>query len=211
MNMGTMIDTIENAITTEPEVDDATNQADDFTAEEQLADEISTLWGNHVRLSGDRRTTAKELRLIRARLAERLFEMKQILSRPDAGRGGQWRSWLLARHIPRSTADRLVTRHAETLDTHSENVPTEAIPEPSERDVQRLFASLWPGLRKKLTTPESAYAFIRCFVYGFSLTYKWQEEGILVFEPGFESSSADTAARVLTEEDAGDEDSGEEV
>jgi len=94
--MGTMLEAIEDTITQEPggaapaaEVQPGATHSDDRAMENQLAQEISELWSNHVRLSGDRKATAKELRLIRARLAERLHEMKSLLSRP--GCLGQWR------------------------------------------------------------------------------------------------------------------------
>ena len=115
-HMSTMLETTQNAINPESETgietQSITTQSDDSTIENQLTDEIKTLWWNHVRLSADRKTTTKELRQIRASLAERLYAMKSLLSRP--GRGGQWRSWLKERGIPRSSADRLPT-HAETL------------------------------------------------------------------------------------------------
>lgn len=109
-----MLETIQNAITPESETgietQSITTQADDSTFENQLTVEIKTLWSDNVRLSSDRKATAKELRQIRASLAERLYAMKSLLSRP--GRGGQWRSWLKERGIPRSSADRLCDRHA---------------------------------------------------------------------------------------------------
>src|ERR1035437_7246393 len=115
--MGTMLDTIENATISEPEPEaetqPGTTRPDDGEIETQLTEEISSLWNQHTRLSADRKATSKELRQIRASLAERLSGMKSLLSRP--GRLGQWRGWLNQRGIPRSTADRLVARHAVSL------------------------------------------------------------------------------------------------
>ena len=89
--MGTMLEAIDNTITLEPKTEGqpGTAVADDSATENQLTAEITALWSDHVRLNGDRKATAKELRLIRARLAERLHEMKSLLSRP--GCLGQWR------------------------------------------------------------------------------------------------------------------------
>ena len=212
--MGTMVEIVETAITHEPQVGDGTNitQGDDTAIETQLTDEISTLWSNHVRLSADRKATAKELRQIRTTLAERLYEMKSILSRP--GRGGEWRGWLRERGIPRSSADRLVARHAETLCAGGENVPTGAISEPSEADIERLFNSLWPRMEQRLPTLRSAYHFVRWCVGSFGLPYEMHSKGILVLYPEVETASA-TAPAVVTgavaASGAGDGNSGEVV
>jgi hypothetical protein len=108
--MDATVDAIQDVVTAEPdaEVQVGTTQFDDTAIETRLTQEISALWGTHLRLSADRKATAKELRQIRASLAERLSAMKSLLSRP--GRGGQWRGWLRQQSIPRSTADRLVAR-----------------------------------------------------------------------------------------------------
>jgi hypothetical protein len=51
--MATMVETIQNAIIPELEVDaqPGTTQPDDSTNENQLTEEINTLWSNHLRLS----------------------------------------------------------------------------------------------------------------------------------------------------------------
>ncbi|MGA3169067.1 MAG: hypothetical protein ABSF14_23460, partial [Terriglobia bacterium] len=76
--MGTMLDTIENALIPEPdaETQSGTTQPDDTAIETQLTQEISDLWSSHVRLSVSRKATSKEMRQIRASLAERLAAMK---------------------------------------------------------------------------------------------------------------------------------------
>ena len=129
--MEAILDAIQDIVAAEPtaEAHPVTAQPDDAIIETQLAQEISTLWSDHVRLSGDRKATSKELRLLRARLAERLHEMKTLLARP--GRGGQWRGWLRERGIPRShrrQAREPLRRDAES--GNDGNVPAGAIPEP---------------------------------------------------------------------------------
>jgi hypothetical protein len=109
--------------------------------------------------------------------------MKKILSRPDAGRGGQWRSWLRERGIPRSTADRLVARHAETLCADGENVPTGAISEPAKPTAEKLAETVWPSLKKVLTTGESVVQFIGCIVTASGVAHEWREEGLVIFNP----------------------------
>ncbi|MGA2609827.1 MAG: hypothetical protein ABSH01_20505 [Terriglobia bacterium] len=198
--MGTMLETIQNVVIPEPEPEaeaqPVTTPPEDSTIENQLTQEISELWSNHTLLSASRKTTAKELRQIRARLAERLYAMKNLLSHP--GRGGEWRGWLRERRIPRSTADRLVSRYSETLCVDRENVPSGAIPEPSEADIERLFNSLWPRLERRLPTPRSVYHFVRWFVGSFGLPYEMHKNGLLVLYPGVETPSA-TATAVMTE------------
>jgi hypothetical protein len=85
----------------------------DVEVESRLSEEVICLWGEHIRAAGQKKASAAELRVLRAQLAERLYQMKTLLSRP--GRGGGWRSWRSTVGIPRSTGDRLVERHAESL------------------------------------------------------------------------------------------------
>jgi len=182
--MATMADIVESYIISEAgaEVQPGATQADDSTIETQLAKEISTLWTQHVRLSSNRKTTAKELRLVRAHLAERLAAMKAILSRP--GRGGQWRGWLKQQNIPRSTADRLVSRHAETLGAdHEENVPTGAISDSPKESAEKLAKAAWPRIKKVLTTDESVFQFLASIAEVSGVPHERREEGLMVFNP----------------------------
>ena len=179
--MGTMLETIENAIIQDPEAEaqPGTTRPDGTEIETQLTEEISTLWSSHVRLSADRKATAKELRQIRASLAERLSGMKSLLSRP--GRVGQWRGWLRQQGIPRSTADRLVSRHAETLVGDNGNVPTGAISEPGEANAEKLAKNVWLRFGKLLTTDESVIQFIGCIVTASGVAHEQREEGLVIF------------------------------
>jgi hypothetical protein len=181
--MGTMVEIVENALIPEPdaEVQPGTLQPDDGAIENQLTKEISTLWSSHVRLSADRKATAKELRLIRGSLAERLHAMKSLLSRP--GRLGQWRRWLRQQGIPRSTADRLASRHAETLVGENGNVPTGAISEPGEANAEKLAKNVWLRFGKLLTTHESILRFIGCIVTASGVAHEQREEGLVIFNP----------------------------
>jgi hypothetical protein len=181
--MATIVEIVENAIIPEPETEaqPGTAQPDDSTIETQLTQEISDLWSDHVRLSTSRKTTSKELRQIRASLAERLAAMKSLLSRP--GRGGLWRSWLRERRIPRSTADRLVARHAETLCDDGENVPTGAISEPAKPTAEKLAETVWSSLKKVLTTGESVVEFIGCIAKVSGVPHEWQGIGLMIFYP----------------------------
>jgi len=167
-------------------------QPDDAIVETQLAQEISTLWSDHVRLSAGRRATSKELRQVRARLAERLHEMKSLLSRP--GRGGQWRPWLRERGIPRSTADRLVSRFAETLGIENGNVPTGAIPSSPEDSAERLARSVWQRVGKFLSTGELVVRFIGCIAEISGVGHEQRDEGLLIFKPAPEAADEVTAS-----------------
>jgi hypothetical protein len=178
-----MLETVENNIVhelePEAEAQPGTTQPDDSTNENQLTEEISTLWSDHVRLSASRKTTSKELRQIRASLTERLHAMKSLLSHP--GRGGQWRGWLKQRGIPRSTADRLVSRYSETLCSRDENVPTGAISGPGEADAEKLAKNVWLRIGKLLTTHESILRFIGCIVTASGVAHEQREEGLVIF------------------------------
>jgi hypothetical protein len=178
-----MVDIVENAIIPEPEPEagaqPGTAQPDDSTIENQLTEEIRTLWSDHVRLSADRKATSKELRQIRASLAERLAAMKTLLSRP--GRGGQWRSWLRERGIPRSTADRLVARHSETLGIENGNVPTGAISISPDDSAEKLAKSVWQRFRKTLATYEAVIQFIGCIAEISGVGHEQRAEGLVIF------------------------------
>jgi hypothetical protein len=148
------------------EVIDATNTieslATDFTPEtveahNELGTAITNLWSMHLNAKNAARATNEELRTLRAKLGEQLSEMKQILAKP--GRGGQWSSFLMERGIPRATADRLVERHLRSLNL-DENCVTEEVSEPTDEDVQKLFTSLWPKLRRTLRSRQSLDLFV---------------------------------------------------
>jgi hypothetical protein len=179
--MGTMLEIVANALIPEAEAQSGTTRPDGTEIETQLTEEISSLWSDHVRLSANHKTTAKELRQIRASLAERLAAMKSLLSRP--GRGGQWRGWLKQRGIPRSTADRLVARHAETLCADNENVPTGAISEPAKPTAEKLAETVWPSLKKVLVTAESVIEFIGRIAEVSGVPHEWREIGLMIFYP----------------------------
>jgi len=181
--METIIDALQDVVTTEreAEVQSELTQPDDATIETQLAQEIRTLWSEHVRLSASRKATSREMRQIRASLAERLHAMKSLLSRP--GRGGQWRSWLRERAVPRSTADRLVSRFAETLGIENGNVPTEAIPSSPEDSAEKLAKSVWQRVGKFLSTCEQVVRFIGCIAEISGVGHEQRAEGLVIFRP----------------------------
>jgi hypothetical protein len=178
-----MVETIQNAIVQESqaEVQADPAQPDDGEVETLLAAEINTLWSDHVRLSADRKVTSKELRQIRARLAERLSAMKSLLSHP--GRSGEWRGWLRQHGIPRSTADRLVSRYSETLCVDRVNVPSGAISDPATPTHEKLATSVWSSLKKTLATGESVVQFVGCFVTAAGIAHEWRPEGLMIFNP----------------------------
>jgi hypothetical protein len=183
MQVETIVETIEDAISQEPEdeTQPGTTQPDDAATETQLTLEISDLWGNHVRLSADRKATAKDLRQIRAILAERLFAMKSVLSRP--GRGGQWRSWLRERGINRSTADRLCDRHAETLGIENGNAPSEAISNSQDESAEKLARVVWARFRKFLVSDEVVIDFIDRIAELAGVGHEQRAEGLVIFKP----------------------------
>jgi hypothetical protein len=128
----------------------------DVEVESGLTEEIGALWDEHVRIAGAKKASASELRIVRLQLAEKLFAMKSLLSRP--GRGGQWRGWLSTVGIPRSTGDRLATRHGETLGIVTKNAPHEAIS--PVQQVEGLLKAIMPRLRRILVTREMASQFV---------------------------------------------------
>lgn len=151
------------------------------TAETQneRADEIASLWTAHQNAKNTARVTNDELRAIRVKLGERLYEMKQMLSKP--GRGGQWSSWLQEKGIPRASADRLAQRHERSLNP-TPNCISEADSEPTEEEVMRCFSSLWPKLQRTLRTKQSLDLFIHLLKSHYECG-EITDRGILVLAP----------------------------
>lgn len=193
--MDEMIEALQNVVAAEPEPEipqvvdrpeahnpewEPAREDSDSATETQLAAEISELWIQHTQLSGTRRITAKEFRLLRAKLAERLYGMKQLLCR--VGRGGQWRGYLRQHHIPRTTADRLCERYSETLATESENAPTGAI-NGAEDTVEQLVQSLLPRLKRSLPDAPSVFRFLAAVGGAFGLKSEATEDCIMLSQP----------------------------
>jgi hypothetical protein len=183
IHMDSLISAIEGVVAAEPEAEIQPDpvQPNDVVIEAQLTQQISALWIEHTRLSADRKTTAKDLRQVRVILAERLFALKSILSRP--GRGGQWRSWLREKGINRSTADRLVARHAETLCNHEEDAPNEAISNSLDDSAEKLARVVWARFRKLLVSDEVVIDFIDSIAELAGLGHEQRAEGLLIFKP----------------------------
>ena len=83
--------------------------------------------------------------------------MKELLARPS--RNGQWSAWPKERAIPRATADRLALKYERSLHPHA-NCLTESISEPTGDEIEKLFAKVFPKLRRVLRTQESLYRFV---------------------------------------------------
>ena len=117
---------------------------------------------------------------IRHQLGERLCEVKKLVARP--GRGGGWSAFLAAQGIPRASADRYVQRYEKTLHPDS-NCLDESI-ESTELAVRKLFAALWPRLRRVITSKEALDLFIR------ELTTAYDERAVHQCESGIVSIPA---------------------
>jgi len=201
-----MLEALQNIVAAEPEPEvppvsdqpeahqpdwEPAREDSDGATETQLTAEISDLWNQHTQLSGTRRMTVKELRLLRGKLAEKLFAMKQLLCR--VGRGGQWRGYLRAQHIPRTTADRLCERYAETLPIEAENVPTGAITE-NQDTVEQLVQTLLPRLKRTLPDTQAVFKFIAAVGGAFGLSAETTEDCIMLSQPKPEQSETSPSA-----------------
>jgi hypothetical protein len=146
--------------------------------------EIAQLWGMHQCCASDIKSEQYRQRSVANSLGQLLHRMKAILATP--GRCGKWSKWLKERQIPRASADRYVNRYAEAFHLSSE-LPHESIQhEPTEVEISKLFALIWPRCEKVLTTRRSRFEFLQCFLYRSGLTYDFTENGITVYEPDFE-------------------------
>jgi len=152
--MPTILDATDVSDLVLPEFPEATSES---SSEQMLGEEIASLWFSHVNAKSAARATNEELRALRAKLGGQLSEMKKLLVRP--GREGQWSGFLREHGIPRATGDRLVERYQRSLNPDSKCL-SEEVSEPSDEQVRMLFASVWPRLRRTLTTQESLRHFI---------------------------------------------------
>ena len=159
-----------------------TPQAESPSQDESvLTDQIVQLWQVHCDYQTSIKHKTQEFRSLRAELGKQLAEMKQVLVKP--GRNGQWSAFLKENQIPRATADRLVQKYERSLHPHA-NLLTEAISEPTEEEIQKLFFKILPKLSRVLRTPQSLYRFVdlltlSCDGMGRRVT----DEGILVMKP----------------------------
>jgi hypothetical protein len=126
-------------------------------AHNELGDEIAILWSANVNATKTARATNEELRVLRAKLGEQLCRMKEVLAKP--GCDGQWSGFLREHNIPRATADRLVGRHQRSLNPDANRL-SEPISNPTEEDVRKLFAFVWPKLRRTLRSQQSVLLFV---------------------------------------------------
>ncbi len=152
-----------------------------------LTDQIIQLWQEHNDYTASIRHQTQDLRALRTELGKRLAEMKEVLAKP--GRSGQWSSWLKERKIPRATADRLVTNYERSLNPDGNRL-IESISEPTEAEIQKLFAKMFPKLRRILRTPQSVYRFIDLLSLSSDGTCRrLTEEGLLLIKPLPQSES----------------------
>jgi hypothetical protein len=168
---------------------DATNTTDsvllespaltESQTEQELGEEIASLWSAHTGAKNTAKATKEELRSIRAKLGEQLYRMKEVLAQP--GRGGQWSGFLRNRGIPRATADRLVTRHLRSVNPDANRL-SEPVAEPTEEEVQRLFNSILPRLRRVLRTPSSLYHFVASLSSHYECS-EVTDRGVLILKP----------------------------
>ena len=197
--MEATVEAIQDIVSTDPESEEpaATSRPDDAAIELQLTEEISTLWSSHVKLSAERKVSSKELGLIRMKLAEKLHAMKSILCCP--GRGGQWRSWLRERRIPRSTADGLVARYTENASADEGNVPSQAIPDKAVMTPEKLANVVWSRFGKFLVTADAVIDFIGHLAELSGVGHSQREDGLLIINIPPHAVDAVTASGVSAE------------
>lgn len=158
-------------------------------SDESILDaEITRLWQDHRDYQTAIRYQSQNLGILRSDLGKRLHQMKELLVKP--GRGGQWSAWLKQRKIPRATADRLVAKYERSINPNG-NCPTAQLAEPKEEDIQKLYESVSPKLRRVLRTAASAYRFLDLLTSSFEgVDRRLTDEGILILNPLVQPDSA---------------------
>lgn len=149
-------------------------------AEAQLADDIGELWQVHSQAQGTLRKTRDELKIVRANLAERLHELKCVLSRP--GRSGQWSGFLASKKIPRTTADRLVLLHEKSINVDG-NRTDGATKKLSDDGIAQVAKATWARLQSKLGTHEAIYQFFSKLIIESGIPFDTFDDGILILLP----------------------------
>lgn len=149
-------------------------------AEAQLADDIRELWQVHTLAQTSLHKTREEFRLIRSNLAERLYEIKAVLSCP--GRAGQWSSFLTSKGIPRTTGDRLVASHEKSISQNG-NGTSGATKKLSDDGIAQVAKTTWARLGKKLGTHEAIYQFLSKLIIESGIPFETFDDGILILLP----------------------------
>jgi hypothetical protein len=126
--------------------------------EELLTEKILELWSHQSKRIASAKRTRVELAKLRAELAENFYHLKKRYCR--AGRDGEWSSFLKGNGISRTSADRYVTRHENSISSDSTSCPSGASAEPSTDDVTKLVKKLVPKLATLLVTPALAEHFL---------------------------------------------------
>jgi hypothetical protein len=173
-----MLDIIDSADSTDcpvPELMAAT-----LESHNELGEAITSLWVAHANAKIASRVTNEELRALRAKLGEQLSEMKKLLVRP--GCDGRWSGFLRERQIPRATADRLVARHLRSLNPDPNRI-SEAVSEPTEEEIQELFTSLWPKLRRTLRSRDSLALFVELLTSRYESGEATDREALVLTPP----------------------------
>jgi hypothetical protein len=162
-----------------PELRSHRYNSEELQDEAFVSEAIVDLWQmreSHVNaMEADR----KDLRSTDEALGQLLFQMKSLLAKP--GRNGGWSAWLVEKNIPRSSADRLVSRFANAIGIKS---PQDAISEePTEIEMNKLVAAVWARIENKLTTPRAMHNFLCCLAGRCSLTCEYSRDGVMIFDP----------------------------
>jgi hypothetical protein len=153
-----------------------------------LTTEIMQYWEIHEHCQGSLREANHEAREVRRHLGGLLFRLKQVLAK--LGRDGRWSSFLNEHGIPRATADRLVARHQRSLDPGANRL-NEATSEPTAEQVQKVFKSVWPRLRRVLVTPRSIYQFVLALASACNNScFEVGKDGTLVLRPTSEVTNS---------------------
>ena len=144
-----------------------------------LTADIARLWANHVQVRSAARRTKEELRDLRNKLGEKLCELKKVLAVP--GRAGRWSAFLKEQRLPRTTSDRLISKHAQANGLGVDNCTSGAITQDAtgrELALKRVLAKLTPIL----TADQAAVCdFAQELAKACGVRCKQTADGVLVY------------------------------
>jgi hypothetical protein len=150
--------------------------------EAQLTAEVETLWAEHQRVNGLKKSSSADLRRIRQELGKKLYDAKQALSRP--GRAGEWSGWLKHRGISRASADRWIARHLESIGQPNNGI-SESIP-PKDA-IEKLLTFLAEKLKRVLPDHVERYQATYRLLDKLGLQVEEADESFVVLQPEVES------------------------
>lgn len=144
---------------------------------------ISKLCTENKRLTSQYKLAALELRRIRRALAEHLFELKTMLSKPSVGKSDLWKQLVREMLIPHWTVNSLINRYAVSMGGDNQVIPRDGAADPEREFAQRMAKLVWSDAMPFLTSSESVVQLIAHVLKEAGVCYEKRKEGLFIPNP----------------------------